>query len=84
MESFDDVNFEQNYNEINNEKNFNFLADKSGLNDESQTSSETEKVNDDFLQTKTIDEPKYTTKKKKEMIPKIQMVISIQYFQNLI
>ena len=68
MDSFDDETFNQNYNEINDEKQLNFPLDNiDDLNDESQASSETEKVNDLFLKTQTIDEPKYTSKKRKRI-----------------
>ncbi len=65
MDAFEEVFFNQNFNEIVEEKHSNIW---SNLNDEcqkSQASSETEKVNDSFLKSGTLDESKSLSKKRK-------------------
>ena len=67
MEAFEEVIFNPNFNEIVDEKQSNIW---SNLNDEyqkSQATSETEKVNDSFLNSGTIDESKSLSKKRKRL-----------------
>jgi hypothetical protein len=67
MESFDDEIFNPNIYEINVEKFSNIWSNLNDDYQKSQASSETEKVNDSFLNSGTIDESKSLKKKRKRL-----------------
>ena len=67
MDSYEEEEVKLNFNDFNDEKHQDFLRN---LNDEcqkSQASSETENVNDSFLNSRTIDEFKSLSKKRKRI-----------------
>ena len=67
MESFDDEIFNPNFYEINVEKFSNIWSNLNDKYQESQASSETEKVNDLYLKSGTIHEFKSLSKKRKRI-----------------
>ena len=67
MENFEDENFNSNFNEIDVDKPLNFWSNLNEEYQNSQASSETEKVNDSFLKSGSIDESKSLSKKRKRI-----------------
>ena len=89
MENFEDENFNSNFNEIDVDKPLNFWSNLNEEYQNSQASSETEKINDSFLKNGTIDESKSLSKKRKridtkESDNKFYSIYSKSYLKELI